>query len=130
VNVAFLDVAGEGAVGQTLPGTVRVVVTDAYGNPVPDALVRFAAGAGSATASRVMTDAEGHASTRWRLGARPGEQQLTATVKGDARATLSVQAVAPAKRTAAKPAAKPVVKPAAKPAARSAGRPKTARTRA
>jgi hypothetical protein len=134
VNVAFLDVPGEGPVGQTLPGTVRVVVTDAYGNPVPDALVRFAAGAGSATASRVMTDAEGHASTRWRLGARPGEQQLTATVKGDARATLSVQAVAPAKRTAAKPAAKPVVKPlvkpAAKPAARSAGRPKTARTRA
>lgn len=141
-NLAFPDSAIDGEAGGALAGPVSVAVTDAYGNPVSDALVLFKADAGSLSSSRVMSDAEGHAATRWRLGVTPGEQHLTATTKGvESRAVLSVVAAAPAKSVVAKPVVakavvskptakvptKTLVKSAAKPTAKgtSTSKPKT-----
>jgi len=122
-NVAFPDSAVDGVAGKALAGPVGVTVTDAYGNPVPDVLVTFKSGAGAVTTSRVMTDADGRALTRWRLGATAGEQQLAATVKGmETRALLSVQAAAPPTYAARSPAAtatKPAATTRAKPATTS-----------
>jgi hypothetical protein len=114
-NVAFPDSAIGGMAGHPLDGPVSVTVTDAYGNPVSDALVLFKADAGSVASTRVMSDAEGHAATKWRLGVTPGEQHLTASTKGvESKAVLTVVAEAPAAATpkpvAAKPAAKAPVK--------------------
>lgn len=96
-NVAFPDSAIGGVAGHPLDGPVSVTVTDAYGNPVSDALVLFKADAGSVASTRVMTDAEGHAATKWRLGVTPGEQHLNASTKGvESRAVLTVVAEAPA----------------------------------
>jgi adhesin/invasin len=125
-NVAFPDSAPDGPPGRTLPAAVAVTVTDAYGNPVPDALVQFRAeSGGSVSSARVMTDADGRAATRWRLGAKEGEQRLTASARGsEARATLAVRAVR------AEPAAAPVAaatKPTPKPAPSSTTKPKPGR---
>ena len=114
-NVAFPDSAIGGMAGHPLDGPVSVTVTDAYGNPVSDALVLFKADAGSVASTRVMTDAEGHAATKWRLGVTPGEQHLNASTKGvEGRVVLTVVAeappVAPPKTTVAKAAPKPPVK--------------------
>ena len=131
-NVAFPDSAIDGEAGRALAGPVSVTVTDAYGNPVSDALVLFKADAGSVATSRVMTDAEGHAATRWRLGVTPGEQRLTATTKGvDSRAVLTVVAAAPppkpvAAKTVAKAPAKSPAKSTTKPASKSASKSKAA----
>jgi hypothetical protein len=67
--------------GRALPGPVVFTVTDAYGNAIPDVQVVFAATAGSVVPARVMTDANGRASTRWTLGSQSGEQALRATVR-------------------------------------------------
>ncbi|MFL5576906.1 MAG: Ig-like domain-containing protein [Gemmatimonadaceae bacterium] len=122
-NVAFPDSAPDGPPGRTLPSVIAVLVTDAYGNPVPDALVQFRAeSGGSVSSARMMTDADGRASTRWRLGTKEGEQRITASVKGsEARATATVRAVVP-EPAAARPApekttAPPATKSSAKPAA-------------
>jgi hypothetical protein len=59
---------------------------------VGDALIVFTAGAGSLTAARVMSDSTGAAATRWTPGATPGEQALTATIRGTAiKATHTVR---------------------------------------
>ena len=70
--------------GRAVPGSLVFTVTDAYGNPIPDVLVVFGATSGSAAPVRIMTDAKGQAATRWTLGSEPGEQTLTATVRGTA----------------------------------------------
>jgi adhesin/invasin len=61
---------------------ITVLVTDAYGNPVADAPVTFSAAAGALSASRVMTDDRGRATTRWTPAAAVGERVLTAAVRG------------------------------------------------
>ncbi|HXY19892.1 MAG TPA: Ig-like domain-containing protein [Gemmatimonadales bacterium] len=83
--------------GRALPKPVPFVVTDAYGNAIPDVQVVFTATSGSVAPVRVMTDAGGQAATRWTLGSRIGEDTLTATVRGTP-VTGSV-AVRAAKRT-------------------------------
>jgi len=71
---------------------VTVLVTDPYGNPVADASVTFSAAAGMLSASRVMTDDRGRATTRWTPGAGPGEPALAAVVRGTTvRATHTVR---------------------------------------
>ncbi|MBX6331531.1 MAG: Ig-like domain-containing protein [Gemmatimonadaceae bacterium] len=100
-NVAFLDAPSEGTAGHPLAKPIRVQVTDAYGNPVEKVLVVFTAHSGSATPTRVMTDAHGVASTRWTLGSKPGEQSLSASVRGaEARGRLTVDALPATRRRA------------------------------
>jgi hypothetical protein len=58
------------------------VVTDVYGNPVPDARVNFSTKAGVVTPARAVSDAKGRATLTWKLGSKNGEQILKGFVKG------------------------------------------------
>ncbi len=79
-NLAFQNAPATAAPGRAV--AITVVVTDAYGNPVADAPVTFSVAAGALSAARVMTDDAGRATTRWTAGPTPGEQALTAVVRG------------------------------------------------
>lgn len=94
-NIAFVAPPSRGVVGEVLRGQVSVRVTDAYGNPVPDARVTFRVAAGRVAPSVAVTDKSGAAATRWTLGPGPGEQALSASVRGtEAKATLTLTATA------------------------------------
>jgi hypothetical protein len=113
VNMAFAQAEAEGQAGKPLATDPSVLVTDAYGNPVPEKMVRFAVKSGTVTPARVLTDAAGHATTHWRLGSSLGEQQLAASANdGELKAVLTAKvaatkevakkATAPAKKAARK----------------------------
>jgi Bacterial Ig-like domain (group 1) len=96
-NVVFQDPPARAAAG----GRVRlaVLVTDAYGNPVPNTVVVFSVRAGTLTASRVATDTAGRALTRWTPGAAPREQSITATIRGTTiKATHALPVSTPPKK--------------------------------
>jgi hypothetical protein len=68
---------------QTLPILSKIVVKDAYGNPVAGIAVAYtASNSGIAYPSAVTTNAAGEASTSWTLGLTVGQQNLAATVTG------------------------------------------------
>jgi adhesin/invasin len=93
-NVAFEDPPARATAGTRL--RLRTLVTDAYGNPVPNAVVVFSAPGGTLTAARVATDTAGRALTRWTPGSAAREQTLTATVRGTAiKAIHAVPVTAP-----------------------------------
>ena len=79
-NVAFQDPPAQGTAGTRL--RIAAVVTDAYGNPVSNAVVVFSTRTGTLTTSRVATDSAGRAATRWTPGPVVGEQVVTATLRG------------------------------------------------
>jgi hypothetical protein len=94
------------------------VVTDAYGNPVPDATLSFTTKSGTVAPVRAVSDAAGRVKLAWTLGTKEGEQALVGSVRGtDVRGSFEVQVgethvttKAPEKATvkqAGKPAAKP-----------------------
>jgi hypothetical protein len=119
-NLSFHEPPVEGHVGRTLPGKIVAVVTDVYGNPVPDAVVTFVTRSGGVTPSRAAADTAGHVRATWTLGPQLGEQALTGIVRGsDVEAKLVLQAVpraaAPAIQAGRlKPGTKPgVTKPGA-----------------
>jgi len=58
------------------------LVTDVYGNPIPDARVNFSTKAGVVTPARAVSDAKGRAMVTWKLGSKTGEQVLKGFVKG------------------------------------------------
>lgn len=93
-----------GSVGQLLARPIGVRVTDAAGNPVRGAEVRFdvLSGNGRVAPSRIRTDTAGLATARWRLGDAPGEQRLAAIVPAasDAVATFSADATGTADASA------------------------------
>jgi hypothetical protein len=96
-NLAFEAAPASGTAARPLAKPLAIVVTDAYGNPVADRAVRFAARAGKVAPERVMTDAQGRARARWTLGSKPGEQLLEVSVPGVAlRDTAVVLARRPA----------------------------------
>ncbi len=98
-NVEIQAPPTAGTAGRALAKTIAALVTDAYGNPVPDVLTLFTVSAGTVSAARVMTNDKGLAPTRWTLGAKTGPQTLTATVRGTAaKTTLTVQAAAATRR--------------------------------
>jgi hypothetical protein len=82
-NLAFDDVPGERH--QREPAKAKrliAIVTDVYGNPVPDARVNFSVKSGTVTPARTVSDAKGRASLTWKLGTKAGEQILTGMVRG------------------------------------------------
>jgi hypothetical protein len=83
-NLAFDDMPGEKRSRATTAKVKKLfaLVTDVYGNPVPDARVNFSAKSGTVTPSRAVSDTKGRAALTWRLGSRPGEQKLTGVVRG------------------------------------------------
>jgi hypothetical protein len=85
--------------GQALAKPVEVVVSDAYGNAVPGALVAFTPKSGRATPARARADESGRATARWVLGPTVGEQRIEAAVKETGKqATGMIRAIAPGKR--------------------------------
>jgi hypothetical protein len=79
-NLALNDLAMKNAAG----GTLRLIatVTDAIGNPVPDATVAFATSSGKLSAKRLKCDHAGRAQVDWAPGTTLGERRVTATVQG------------------------------------------------
>jgi hypothetical protein len=57
------------------------VVTDVYGNPVPDAQVMFSTKSGTVTPARAVSDTRGRAELTWTPGVKPGEQALVGSVR-------------------------------------------------
>lgn len=94
-NLSFHEPPVEGQISRVLPGKIVAVVTDVYGNPVPDAVVSFVTRLGRVTPSRAAADTAGHVRATWTLGPRLGEQTLTGIVRGsDVEGRLVLQAVA------------------------------------
>jgi alpha-tubulin suppressor-like RCC1 family protein len=75
----------------TVPDSIRVLVTDRDGNPVPGARVAFASttGAGTVSPAIVTTKANGVAAAQWTLGALWGPNLVKASVLSDDDAPLS-----------------------------------------
>jgi uncharacterized protein YfaS (alpha-2-macroglobulin family) len=89
------------------------LVTDMYGNPVPDAKVVFATKSGTVTPTRAVSDATGRVGLTWTIGSKGGEQTLIGKVaSSDVTGTYVAQGAG--HEPAAKPTAKPVAKVAAK----------------
>jgi hypothetical protein len=94
-DLSFEEPPVEGQVGRVLPEKIVAVVTDVYGNPVPDAVVSFVTRYGAVTPSRAAADTAGRVRATWRLGPQLGEQALTGAVRGsDVAAKLVLEAVA------------------------------------
>jgi hypothetical protein len=80
------------------PVRITALVTDAYGNPVPDAMVSFTATGGTMAPARVMSDPNGKAMVRWTPGTAPAAQAVTASVRGTNIKTAQSIRVATASR--------------------------------
>lgn len=82
--------------GEDLPNPLLIKVTDASGTGMPGVTVTWAvvSGGGSATPVTSTTGPEGLASTRWTLGATPGEQAITASVAGVGSTRFTAMAAA------------------------------------
>jgi hypothetical protein len=91
-----------GQVGEPLSAALPLIrVEDRFGNPVPEALVRFSSPqGGQVEPAEARTDAQGELRpTRWILGTQAGEQSLVATVEGAEVNFRSRAAPGPAART-------------------------------
>ncbi len=71
-----------GTAGSTLPQAIVLRIADRFDNPVAGATVTFVPSHGSTRDSVLATDSAGRVSTRWTLGAPPGQQKLVARVSG------------------------------------------------
>jgi hypothetical protein len=82
-NLAFDDMPGEKRSRDPAKGKkLFALVTDVYGNPVPEAKVSFSVKSGTVTPTRAVSDAKGRAAVTWKLGSKVGEQTLKGVVKG------------------------------------------------
>ena len=75
-----------------LERSIVAIVKDVYGNPIPDAALRFTTTTGAVSPARVVSDAKGRARVTWKLSPKAIEHQLTASVRGsDLKETLRVE---------------------------------------
>ena len=75
---------------------LAALVTDAYGNPVPDVPLHFTTHTGSVSPARGVTDAHGRVSLAWTIAQHTGELTLTGAAVGhDVTAKYTVHATAP-----------------------------------
>lgn len=103
-NLAFDDVPGDKRSREPVKNKrLYALVTDVYGNPVPDAKVNFSVKSGTVTPARGISDAKGRAGLTWKLGSKGGEQTLKGIVRGTDVAGEYVTQVGPRD-----PLAKPV----------------------
>jgi adhesin/invasin len=75
--------AQNGSVGQPLSDSLVATVTDRQGAPVSGVRVAFIpadAASGTVSPDTTTTDSKGHAAAQWVLGAKPGAQNVTATI--------------------------------------------------
>jgi hypothetical protein len=95
-SLGFASPPAQGSVGRSLPQPLKVVLKDAYGNPIANRAVTFVPVGGKVSPARVVTDAHGVAATKWTLGEKPGVQTLAAAVKdSEVKAKVTVKAVKP-----------------------------------
>jgi len=73
-----------GTPGAALPDSLRVRLTDKFGNPVSGVTIVWTpiAGSGIVSPTSSVTDANGRAATRWTLGSTGGPKNVTATGGG------------------------------------------------
>jgi hypothetical protein len=103
-NLAFDDVPADKRSRDSAKNKrLYALVTDLYGNPVPDAKVNFSVKSGTVTPARAVSDAKGRAALTWKLGSRAGEQTLKGVVRGTDVAGEYVTQVGP-REPLAKPA--------------------------
>jgi hypothetical protein len=82
-NLAFDDAPGDRHSRDSGKNKrLYALVTDVYGNPVPDARVNFSVKSGTVSPSRAISDARGRAALTWKLGSKAGEQTLKGSVRG------------------------------------------------
>jgi len=82
-NLAFDDMPGEKRSKESVKvKRLFALVTDVYGNPVPEARVNFSVKSGTVAPSRAVSDARGRAALTWKLGSKTGEQTLSGVVRG------------------------------------------------
>ena len=105
-NLAFDDVPGAKRSRESAKQKLLfALVTDVYGNPVPDARVNFKVKSGTVTPARVVSDAKGRAALTWKLGSATGEQTLTGVVRGtDVTGEYVTQVGGPVREPVVKPA--------------------------
>ena len=96
-NLSFDDVPGESKSSKVKGRHLFALVTDAFGNPVPDARLNFSTHSGNVSPSRAVSDAKGRVKVSWTLGGKPGDQSLIGSVQGtDVRGSFVIPgAVAP-----------------------------------
>jgi Big-like domain-containing protein len=71
---------------------VIATVKDVYGNPVPDATLRFTTKTGSVSPTSAVSDAKGHVKATWKLSPKASEHTLNAAIRGsDVRETITVE---------------------------------------
>ena len=97
-NLAFEEVpAGRAASAKSKQLVARV--TDVYGNPVPDAVVRFSTVAGQVAPARAVSDAKGQVKVTWTRGTAASARRLTARVHDtDVQAAFTEEAQADVKQ--------------------------------
>jgi adhesin/invasin len=82
--------------------SLYALVTDVYGNPVPEATVSFSTKSGMVKPSRAVTDTKGRAALTWTPSTKSGEQTLRGSVRStDVTGSYVVEV---AGRESAKPA--------------------------
>lgn len=82
-NLSFDDVPGERRSREWMKRRkLLALVTDVYGNPVPDVRVNFSVKSGTVAPARSVSDSKGRAALTWKLGSKPGEQTLRGAVRG------------------------------------------------
>lgn len=95
-SIEFVAAPVSGTAGRRLSKSVRMVVRDQFGNAVPNVTVRFGVSGGSTSPRSGVSDASGAVWTKWTLGAKTGNQVLTASVASPAvQASHTVKAAAP-----------------------------------
>lgn len=82
-NLSFDDALSPGPHAKPKDRSRHLVamVTDLYGNPVPDAMVSFSSRSGTVTPARAVSDTRGRAALSWIPGTKPGEHTLTGAVR-------------------------------------------------
>jgi hypothetical protein len=82
-NLSFEDAPAAEKHGHTKDRShhLYALVTDVYGNPVPDVTVAFATKSGSVTPARAVSDTRGRAALTWTPGTKAGERTLTGAVR-------------------------------------------------
>lgn len=100
--------------GAALTDSIRVQITDTFGNGVSGITITFATmvGGGSVSPTTVTSDAAGRAAARYSTGAVPGINTATATVSGLTPASFSVNTVAGAPSSLTKIGTDPAIVPA------------------
>ena len=87
-----LDASTPKGKAHALERMIVAIVKDVYGNPIPDAALRFVTKTGSVSPASVLSDAKGRAKVTWRLSPKAAEHTLSASVRGsDVREAITVE---------------------------------------